>query len=74
MRFFFYGIGILYVYEECVCNAHGGWNRALELELQVIANHFVDAGNQTQVGPLDCLVISPTFLHCGEHIVEDFKH
>lgn len=52
---FFYDIGILYVYEECVCNAHGGWNRALELELQVVANHFVDAGNQTRVGPLYCL-------------------
>lgn len=54
----------MYVYEECVCNAHGGWNRALELELQMVANHFVDAENQTWVGPLDCLAISPTFLHC----------
>lgn len=53
----------MYVYEECMCNAHGGWNRKLELELQMVANHFVDAGNQTRVGPLDCLAISPTFLH-----------
>lgn len=64
----------MYVYEECMCNAHGGWNRKLELELQMVANHFVDAGNQTRVGPLDCLAISPTFLHCGEHIADDFKH
>lgn len=40
------------VYEQCVCNARGGQKREgdpLGLELQIVVNHHVSAGNGTLV-------------------------
>lgn len=45
--------------------SHRGWNRALDplqLQLQMVVKHYVDAGNQTP-GPLNRLAISLALLH-----------
>lgn len=51
--FYVYGRFVqMYIFEPCVFITHRSWNRALDplgLELQMVVNHYVDAGNQTRV-------------------------